>query len=106
MSLSQRIPCVEDIERPEIAVRLWPQSINFGKLGNAGRIALLASQGTEIDPHAVLFSLLTVTGGRDRPQYLLEHRGDAPPPQAFLGSGRGLIPRAQGIIDRTDPKHL
>ncbi len=63
MSLSQEMPGTEELEPPEIAVRLWPQSIDFKKLGNAGRIAVLASEGTEIDPHAVLFSLLTVTGG-------------------------------------------
>ena len=63
MSLTQELPGTEDLEHPEIAVRLWPQSIDFKKLGHAGRISILASQGTEIDPHAVLFSLLTVTGG-------------------------------------------
>lgn len=63
MSLPQEMLGTEDLERPEIAVRLWPRSIDFKTLGNAGRIAILASHGTEIDPHAVLFSLLTVTGG-------------------------------------------
>ena len=53
----------EELERPEIAVRIWPKSIDFEQLGNAGRIALLCTKGTEIDPHATLFSLLTVAGG-------------------------------------------
>ena len=56
-------PGTEEIEVPEIPVRHWPSSLPFEQMGNAGKIAMLASYGTEIDPHAVLFSLLTVTGG-------------------------------------------
>ena len=59
-------PGTEEIEVPEIPVRHWPSSLPFEQMGNAGKIAMLATQGTEIDPHAVLFSLLTVTGGRHR----------------------------------------
>lgn len=63
MSLSQEIPEMEDVECPEIAVRKWPEPIDFSQMGNAGRIALLTTNGTEIDPHATLFSLLTTFGG-------------------------------------------
>lgn len=56
-------PGTEEIEVPEIPVRHWPSSLPFEQMGNAGKIAMLASHGTEIDPHAILFSLLTVAGG-------------------------------------------
>ncbi len=55
-------PGTEELEPPEIPVRHWPTSIQFNEFGNAGRIAILCSQGTEIDPHAILFSLLEVAG--------------------------------------------
>ena len=57
------IPETEELERPEIPVRIWPKPIDFNRLGGAGRIAVLCSEGTEIDPHAVLFSTLTTAGG-------------------------------------------
>ena len=54
---------LEEITIPEIPVRHWPSPLPFEHMGNAGRIARLITQGTEIDPHAVLFSFLIVTGG-------------------------------------------
>ena len=63
MSIAQELPGTEELERPEIAIRKWPRPIDFWRLGNAGIIATLCTQGTEIDPHATLFSLLTVAGG-------------------------------------------
>jgi hypothetical protein len=67
MQSTINIPGMEEITVPEIPVqeipvRHWPSRLPFEQMGNAGRIALLASHGTEIDPHAVLFSLLTVVG--------------------------------------------
>jgi len=56
-------PDTEELDRPEITVRTWPVPIDFGRMGAAGRIAILTTQGTEIDPHATLFSTLTVFGG-------------------------------------------
>ena len=54
---------LEEISISEIPVRHWPSPLPFEQMGRAERIAQLVTQGTEIDPHAVLFSLLTVSGG-------------------------------------------
>ena len=63
MQYTTDLPGMEEITVPEIPVRHWPSRLPFEQMGNAGRIALLASHGTEIDPHAVIFSLLSVAGG-------------------------------------------
>ena len=63
MQSTTDLPGMKEITFPEIPVRHWPSSLPFEQMGNAGRIALLVSHGTEIDPHAVLSSLLTVAGG-------------------------------------------
>jgi hypothetical protein len=63
MILPQKSDDMEELDSPEMSVRKWPESIDWSQLGNAGRIALLTTDGTEVDPHATLFSLLTVFGG-------------------------------------------
>ena len=63
MILPQKSDDMEELDSPEMSVRKWPESIDFGRMGSIGRIAELTTQGTEIDPHATLFSLLTVFGG-------------------------------------------
>lgn len=63
MQFTTDLPGMEEITIPDIPVRHWPSSLPFEQMGRAGRIAQLVTQGTEIDPHAVLFSLLTIAGG-------------------------------------------
>ncbi len=63
MSIAQEIPGTEEIERPETPVKTWPGPIDWSRMGSSGRIAELTTEGTEVDPHATLFSLLTVFGG-------------------------------------------
>lgn len=69
------LPGTEEFDRPEMPVRIWPKPIDFDLLGNAGRIATLCAEGTEIDPHAVLFSMLTTAGGVIGPSVYL-HVGE------------------------------
>lgn len=72
----EKLQGLQEVEAPEIPVRGWPPSLPFEQLGNAGRIALLTTDGTEIDPHATLFSLLTIFGGVVGPGTYL-HVGEA-----------------------------
>lgn len=59
----EKLQGLQEVEAPEIPVRGWPSDIKMDQMGRAGRIAQLTTAGTEIDPHATLFSLLTVAGG-------------------------------------------
>lgn len=63
MSIAQEISGTEDVERPETPVKTWPEPVDWSQMGNSGRITKLTTEGTEIDPHATLFSLITVFGG-------------------------------------------